>query len=158
MAAAGDPHLLVVFAGDGALRETCERAARDEGVSERVRFLGTVAHDEVPALMSATDLFVSTSTLTNRALPTCEAMICGVPVVAYDTGDTATVIRAGETGVLVPDGNVTALADAIVRLLQHADERARLAAAGRQLARTAFVSWDARIAMEMEIIDALVTR
>jgi glycosyltransferase involved in cell wall biosynthesis len=144
-----------VFAGDGPLRGGLERAAREAGLGDRVRFTGTVAHDDVPALMAASDLFVSTSTLTNRALPACEAMLCGVPVVAYDTGDTATVVRDGATGVLAPDGDVSALADAIGRLLADAPLRARLAAAARDLARATFVSWEKRTAMEMEIFDRL---
>jgi glycosyltransferase involved in cell wall biosynthesis len=144
-----------VFAGDGVLRGSCERAAREAGLGNRVRFLGTVAHDDVPTLMAAADLFVSTSSLTNRALPTCEAMICGVPVLAYDTGDTATVVRPGRTGALVPDGDVAALADAIHRLLGNEAERARMSEAARRLAREAFVSWERRIAMEMEIVDRL---
>jgi glycosyltransferase involved in cell wall biosynthesis len=149
------PDAWFVCAGDGPLRGACEHAARAQGIAERVRFAGIVPHDDVPALMAAADAFVSTSTLTNRALPTCEAMICGVPVVAYHTGDTATVVRDGDTGVLVPDGDVDALARAIARLLQDAPLHARLAYAARRLARTTFVSWERRIAMEIEILGAL---
>jgi glycosyltransferase involved in cell wall biosynthesis len=108
--------------------------------------------------MAASDLFVSTSTLTNRALPTCEAMICGVPVLAYDTGDTATVVRNEQTGVLVGDGDVGALAAAIARLLADAPLRAGVADRARALARETFVSWDARIAMELDIISRLARK
>ncbi len=142
-----------VIAGDGRERAACERAVRHAGLTDTVRFAGTVPHDDVPLLMGASDVFVSTSTLTNRALPTCEAMICGVPVVAYDTGDTATVVRAGETGALVDDGDVGALADAIGLLLESESARKRMADAAARLARDTFVSWDARIAMEMRIVD-----
>jgi glycosyltransferase involved in cell wall biosynthesis len=57
--------------------------------------------------------------------------------------------------VLAPDGDVSALADAIGRLLADAPLRARLAAAARDLARATFVSWEKRTAMEMEIFDRL---
>ena len=152
------PGTCFLFAGDGPLRDACERAAREQGIAGDVRFAGVVAHDDVPALMAASDLFVSTSTLTNRALPTCEAMICGVPVLAYDTGDTATVVRSDETGVLVHDGDVDTLAQQITRLLADAPLRTRLAAAARHLARATFVSWEARIAMELEIIGRLARK
>ncbi|HET6350206.1 MAG TPA: glycosyltransferase family 4 protein, partial [Candidatus Krumholzibacteria bacterium] len=72
-----------VIAGDGPLRDELEQTAREFRLPDRFRFLGVVPHDDIPALMAASDLFVSTSTLTNRALPTCEAMMCGVPVLAY---------------------------------------------------------------------------
>jgi glycosyltransferase involved in cell wall biosynthesis len=154
----GREDVVVVIAGDGPERAACERAARDAGIAGRVRFLGTVPHDDVPQLMAAADVFVSTSTLTNRALPTCEALLCGVPVAAYDTGDTATVVRDGDTGALVGDGDVDALAAAIGRLLDDEKERARMSANARAFARATFTSWDERIQMEMEIVDGLVRR
>lgn len=147
-----------VFAGDGDQRAACEKAARDLGVSGRVHFPGTVAHDDVPALMAAVDAFVSTSAMTNRALPTCEAMVCGVPVVVYDSGDTTTVVHDNETGVVVRDGDVDALARAIDELLRDSAKRARLAAAGRRLARETFVSWERRIATEVALVDGLIER
>jgi 1,2-diacylglycerol 3-alpha-glucosyltransferase len=154
----GHEDVVFVVAGNGPERGACERVVRDAGLAGRVRFLGTIPHDDVPLLMAASDLFVSTSTLTNRALPTCEALLCGVPVVAYDTGDTATVVRTGETGVVVADGDVEALSAAIARLLDDGDARARMSKNARNFARTTFTSWDTRIAMEMEIVDGLVRK
>ena len=151
----GHAEMLFVVAGDGPERAECERAVGASGA--KVRFLGTVPHAEVPDLMAASDLFVSTSTLTNRALPTCEAMICGVPVVAYDTGDTATVVHAGETGALVVDGDVAALADAIELLLESDSARERMGEAARRFARETFVSWETRIAMEVKIVEDLLS-
>ncbi len=147
-----------VVAGDGPERAACERAARDLGLGDRVRFLGTVPHDDVPRLFAACDLFVSTSTLTNRALPTCEAMLCGVPVVVYGAGDTGTVVRDGESGALVRDGDVDALAAAIARLVDDDATRARLSAAARNVARATFTSWEKRIRMEMDVIEGLLRR
>ena len=151
----GNRDAVFVFAGDGPLRAACEHAAAAAGIADRFRFLGTVPHDDIPRLMAASDMFVSTSQLTNRALPTCEAMLCGVPVVVYDTGDTRTVVRDGDTGVLVRDGDVGALADAMTRLLANQAERNRLADNARTLARTSFTSWEQRIGMELEIIEKL---
>lgn len=156
---AGRTDTTFVVAGEGRERRRCEDAVRAAGAGERVRFLGVVPHDDVPVLMDAADVFVSTSTLTNRALPTCEAMICGVPVVAYDTGDTATVVRAGETGALVDDGDVAALGDAIELLLESDSARERMAEAATRLAHELFVSWDDRVRMEIGLIeDALAAR
>ncbi len=152
----GHRDVTFVIAGDGIERAHCERVARASAAAGHVLFLGTIPHADVPDLMAATDIFVSTSTLTNRALPTCEAMICGVPVVAYDSGDTATVVRAGETGALVADGDVTALADAIELLLESRSARERMGESARRFARENFVSWDDRIAMEVRIVKDLL--
>ncbi len=150
--------VVFVVVGDGDERVSCENFVHHINLGSHIKFLGTVAHDDIPRVMAASDLFVSTSTLTNRALPTCEAMLCGVPVIVYDTGDTTTVVRDGETGVVVENGDIDALAGAITRLLGDEALRARLATNARQLARTTFTSWEQRIQMEMTIIEGLIRR
>ena len=155
LSARADARACLVIAGDGPLRGVSERAARDAGIAERVHFAGIVPHDDVPVLMSACDVFVSTSTLTNRALPTCEAMLCGVPVIVYDTGDTAKVVRHDDSGWLVPDGDVGALAAAMTRLLEDGALSARLSQGARAVARVSFTSWEARIAMELAVVEAV---
>lgn len=152
-----NPCAHLVIAGDGPLREGCEQSTSNAGLVGRVHFAGVVAHDDIPALMAACDVFVSTSTLTNRALPTCEAMMCGVPVVVYDTGDTATVVKDGESGLLVSDGDIDALARGIERLLADHQLSARLAESARAVAR-GFSSWDQRIAMELAVIATLTKK
>ena len=107
-------------------------------------------------VMSASDIFVSTSDITNMALPTCEALICGVPVVAYDVGDTAKVVIPDETGVLVEDGNPHRLADALAALINDSKKRDRMGQNARKFSREHFTGWDDRIRMEMEIIESLV--
>lgn len=150
----------VVFlvAGDGPSRAACEALARSLGLGESFRFLGPVAHEKVPELMSACDLFVSTSRLTNVAIPTCEAMVCGLPVVAFDVGTTRDVVADGETGLVVPDGNAAALADAIARLVEDDDLRRRMGSGARRRAKAIFTGWDARVDEELAIIETLVAR
>lgn len=151
----GQSDVVFVIVGDGDQRVSCELFVHHTNLGNHIKFLGTVAHDDIPRVMAASDLFVSTSTLTNRALPTCEAMLCGVPVVVYNTGDTTTVVRNSETGVVVGDGDVNALAGAIVRLLDDETLRTRLATNARRLARETFTSWEKRIQMEIKIIEGL---
>jgi glycosyltransferase involved in cell wall biosynthesis len=152
------PDTVFVFAGDGELRGRCEALARQLGIEASARFAGTVPHAQVPRLMSAADVFVTTSSLTNMALPTCEALICGVPVVAYDTGDTARVVRPGETGTLVLDGDADALSSAIATLLSDATLRERMSSAARALAREAFTGWEERVEMERALLDGLAAK
>ncbi len=145
-----------VFAGDGPERPACEDLARRLGVSGAARFTGTVQHADVPRVMAASDLFITTSSLTNMAIPTCEAFICGLPAAAYDTGDTNKVVIPGKTGLLVEDGNRTRLADAVAALLDDEDELRRLGENARRFARENFTGWDERIRMELEIINRLI--
>jgi glycosyltransferase involved in cell wall biosynthesis len=153
---AGARDTVFVFAGDGPERASCQALAERLGVAARVHFTGAIAHDDVPELMAASDVFVSTSNLTNMALPTCEALVCGVPVVAYDVGDTASVVRTGETGALVRDGDAAALGSAIAAILCDAPGRARMSERAVAVARETFTSWEERIAMELCVVDDLI--
>jgi glycosyltransferase involved in cell wall biosynthesis len=147
--------VVFVVAGDGPYRGDCERLAGRLRLGSAAVFTGAVEHARVPALMSASDVFVSTSRLTNVAIPTCEAMVCGLPVVGFDVGTTREVILDGDTGLLVPDGNVQELAAAIARLVGDEDLRRRMGGRARARAREIFTGWDERLAREREIIDAL---
>jgi glycosyltransferase involved in cell wall biosynthesis len=71
-----------------------------------------------------------------------EAMACGTPVIATRFGSVPEVVVDGETGLLVPPGDVAALRAALERLLGDADLRRRLGAAARERIRERF-AWDA---------------
>lgn len=142
-----------LFAGDGASRASCEMLARRLDVSKQTKFIGTVPHQKVPEVLHASDLFVSTSNLTNMAIPTCEAFLCGVPVVAFDVGATGKVVIDGETGRTVLDGDIDALAAAIVDLIEDEDKRRSMGRSAKQFALDHFTSWDERTDLELAIIN-----
>jgi glycosyltransferase involved in cell wall biosynthesis len=150
--------VVFVVAGDGSSREGCEKLARSLELGAAVRFTGAVEHRKVPELMSASDLFVSTSRLTNVAIPTCEAMVCGLPVVGFDVGTTRDVIRHGETGFVVPDGDAERLAETIVTLVENDALRQRLGESSRAHAKRIFTGWEERIDEEMKLIEELTRR
>jgi len=137
----GDGATLVI-AGMGAERAGLERRAAELGIADRVRFVGKVPHDTVPLVMSAGDLFVLPSL--SEGLPTvvCEAMACGLPVVATAVDGTPEIVRDGETGFLVPPRDPAALADALGRLVE---DPALARAMGRRAHEIAMdtYTWDA---------------
>ncbi len=149
------PGVRALIGGDGVERARLEAAARVLGVGDRVRFLGPIDHERVPELMSAADIYVAPHDLTNAGLPTCEAMLCRLPVAAMDAGDTRRVVADGETGLVVPHGDVEALAAAIHRLAADPALRRRLGERGHAVARERFVSWERRVAMEVELLEAV---
>jgi len=73
-----------------------------------------------------------------RTVP--QALLCGVPVVAYDVDGTREVCIDGKTGKLIPVGSRGGIRTAILELMDAPDERTRLAAAGRDLCRTRFAA------------------
>lgn len=113
------------IAGDGALRGAIEGPAAAAGV----RVLGR--RDDVPDLLAATDLLVSTSTLEGLPGVLIEAGLAGVATVASAAGGVAEVIDDGRTGLVVPEGDAAALVEAIASLLQDPDRRAEFGRAAR---------------------------
>ena len=148
-------HLLVAGSGpdEGMLREAA--AALPADVSKRVRFLGAVPHDDVPNLFAAADCFLTINTYSNMAIPTCEAMVCGTPVIASDVTGTAETVIDGRNGLLVPEDDDDALVAAVARIMDDGKLRADLANGAAEFARERFDSWDRRVARELDLIDRL---
>jgi glycosyltransferase involved in cell wall biosynthesis len=117
------PAARFVIIGEGEERAALERKAGIVGVAQRFEMTGA-SHD-VPFRLASMDLFVLPSLWEGLPLTLLEAMAVGVPVVATSVDGVAEVIEDGEDGLLVPPGDSSALAAAIVRLLrdpQHAHE------------------------------------
>jgi len=79
-----------------------------------VRFLGH--REDIPELLSAMDLFALSSRSEGAPLAVMEAMAVGLPVVATRVGGLPELIPEGRAGFLVPPGDATALAEALLRL------------------------------------------
>jgi glycosyltransferase involved in cell wall biosynthesis len=128
----------LIIVGGGPERERLEKLARQLGVDQRVMFAGTQPHERVALHLAAADVFLF-PTERDEAAPLVlpQAMACARPVVASRTGGITEVIgESGENGMLVPPGDVPALAQAMRTLLGDEGLRRRLgeAARGRVLA------------------------
>jgi glycosyltransferase involved in cell wall biosynthesis len=123
------PKVELLVLGDGPERAALERRAAEFGVADRVRFLGAGTRDDVIALFRAVDAALLTSAWENLPHTLLEALAAGTPVIATAVGGIPEVVRDGENGLLVPPGNVAAVASAIERLARDDALRASLAAA-----------------------------
>jgi glycosyltransferase involved in cell wall biosynthesis len=146
--------MILWVAGDGPLRRQLRDQAREAGVD--AVFLGTVDRTEIPHLLDAADMLVSTSILTNMSIPTCEAMVTGTPVVAVNVGGTSEVVRHEETGLLVAENDPEGLAEAVRRMSDDASLRLRLGRQAQEFALRTFMDWDQRVGAEIRVLDALV--
>ena len=144
---AGDWRLVLI--GSGPLQPQIERLAASLGIAARLTFISSVPSSEMPRYLSQFAVLVLPSlTRPNwkeqfgRVL--VEAMACQVPVVGSDCGEIPQVI--GQAGLIVPEGDVEALRQALARLQADADLRQRLGELGR--ARVLAHYTQARIAQE----------
>ena len=99
------------------------------GLDQLVTFLGRRDQDTLPYYYSAAEAVVVPSHYESFGLVALEAMACGTPVVASETGGLVFLVRDGQTGFHVPVGDATALAEKVGLLIRDGDLRARL---GRQ--------------------------
>jgi glycosyltransferase involved in cell wall biosynthesis len=125
------PDVTVTCAGDGSLRSELERTARTLGL-ERVRFIGSVPHAEMPRLYDGADILLNPSKVDNSPNSILEALAAGVPVVTTDVGGVRHLVRHEDSALLVPAHAPGAMADAVVRLLDDAALATRLAETGRR--------------------------
>jgi glycosyltransferase involved in cell wall biosynthesis len=135
----------IVGEGDhaGALR----RAAREAGVEGAVRFLGPKGGAEKLEVLHRTRVLTYTSPKEGWGLSVIEANACGVPVIASDSPGLCESVRHGETGFLVPHGDIAALEAAAARLLSDDALWGRMSRAGIEWARR--FDWE-RMTDEME--------
>ncbi|WP_161992808.1 glycosyltransferase family 4 protein [Aureimonas leprariae] len=142
--------LLVV--GDGVERDKIERCA-----STKLRWLGRRPYDEIPSLLRAATAALCVienpggrSSSGVAPLKLFEAMACGVPVIVSDLPFQADIVRARETGLVVPPGDPKALARAVASLVGRPEEAARLGRNGAD-----YVARKASWRMRAEQLDAL---
>lgn len=129
-----DAHFLLVGEQAGPQNPILRECLKHPALAGRVHCLGR--RDDMPRLTAALDIASSSSW--GEAFPNVvgEAMSCGVPVVATDVGDVRRIV--GEAGVVVPVGDVAALADAWANLLDHPELRTDMGQKGRQRIIDAF--------------------
>lgn len=124
--AAGNPAWRLVIVGDGPARSPLCALAAELGVSDRVSFSGRVHNPQ--AWLHIADLFVLSSRYEGFPNALLEAMACGVACVSFDCqSGPADIIRPEINGLLVPPEDISALANALDRLMKSDAERSRLA-------------------------------
>jgi L-malate glycosyltransferase len=128
------PGVHFIVAGTGPEEQSVKNLAESLGVSSAVRFTGMIAHPDLPPFLASSDVYVSASLSDGGvAISTFEAMASGVPPVVTDVGDNASWIKNGENGFIVPVRSPESLAEKIIWLLEHPEERDRIGKINREI-------------------------
>ena len=130
------PRLRAAVVGYGELEDDLKAEAEKLQIADRVAITG--ARADAVSIVAAADAFALTSTEEGLGLVVLEAMAVGCPVVATAAGGIVDSVSDGETGLLVRDGDATALADALGKVLDDKKLRDHLVAGARDLVEREF--------------------
>ena len=131
------PGATLTMAGqEKGLHAAVQELAGRRGLAEAVRFPGFLGPADKAREFAAHDIYLNTNRVDNMPVSVLEAAAFGLPVVATAVGGVPHLLRDGETGLLVPDGDAGAMAQAVRRLLDEPGLAAKLSANGRRLAES----------------------
>jgi teichuronic acid biosynthesis glycosyltransferase TuaC len=130
------PGATLMLAGHGESEDVYRTLAKQFQVTDRVRFMGSVAHDALPAMFAAADVMALVSRSEGLANAWVEALACGTPVVASNVGGAPELIRSPDAGRIV-ERDVGAIVTAVRELIDNPIP------SGRVAAQVAEFSWGA---------------
>lgn len=127
-----NPKAVLLLCGDGPLREATEQLCRELGIERSVLFLGH--RDDVPNVMAAADVLLLTSESEGIPQAISQGLGLGLPVVATAVGGVPELVQDGETGLLVPPEQPSAVTAALCKLAGDPELASCLGRRGRDLA------------------------
>ncbi|MEH3159563.1 MAG: glycosyltransferase [Sphingomonas taxi] len=145
------PGVTLLIAGEGPDRVALLALAEQLGVGERVRLLGGVAHERMPALLAAADVMALASTSEGLANAWLEALACGTPLIISAAGGAREVVTSAAAGRIAMC-DPTAFAQAIAAVLAERPDPAAVRAVAARF------TWDANTAALVDHLSGLVAR
>lgn len=124
------PEICLAITGHGEAETSLRTLAQELGIENRVKFFGTVSAEDHARIYRAADVFAIMSTAETQSLSMMKAMATGIPVIGARARGLAEYIVPDENGCLVESGDFQTLADKILFLHQHPEERQRLGLGG----------------------------
>lgn len=130
------PDAMLLLIGKGELMEETKAQVKELGLEKQVKFLGV--RDDVPAVLSACDIFVFSSDWEGLPITLIEAMAAGLPVVTTSVGGIPDLIEHDKNGYLVGRGDSHGLANAILKIAADRSLAKTMGRNARQFAREHF--------------------
>ncbi len=151
------PNFKALIAGDGEDKDKLHVLAEQKGLKERVVFLGSRSHDELPAILQSAEIFVRASLSEGLGNSFLEAMAAGLPIIGTPVGGIPDFLADGETGVFCRPRDPESIAAAAKRIQEEIGLRERLVKQGESLVKEKY-GWEG-IAGEMNrILSGLTCR
>lgn len=134
-ALAGVPGAHLLLVGKGPDEKLLQSLVRDLGLNERVHFLGSVDHDLLPVILSASDAMVLPSSSEGLANAWVEALACGTPLIINNAGGARELVTGPEAGLIV-ERSAEAVAQGMRDILRTPPDREKVAAIAERFSWT----------------------
>lgn len=129
------PRARMTVAGSGPEREALQRLAAELNVTAAVTFAGRIDNNDMAAVYHSADVMINPSLADNMPISVLEALATGVPVVSTNVGGIPYLVADGVSARLVPPGDISAMADAVIDILSNKALAGRLIASGQDLVK-----------------------
>ncbi len=147
--------LSLTLAGEGKMTPQLKKMAANLGIADKMEFTGFIDNGKVPAELAAHDILVMPSLREGFGVSSLEASATGLPTIATNVGGIPEIVVDGKTGLLVPPGDVSALAEAIVRFAQDAGLRHDFGMNARAFVEKRY-NWDKNVDQMIDLYEFLV--
>ncbi len=127
----------VLIAGEGKLGKKLKKLSSELGTTSKVKFLGFIRNEDLPSLYQSSDIFVLPSKKEGMSNSMLEAMASGLPIITTDVGGIEELIK--ENGIVIPQGRIDVLADALTELILNPEKRRRMGIESREISSK--MSW-----------------
>jgi glycosyltransferase involved in cell wall biosynthesis len=127
--------------GDGYLRPKLEEKVKALGLSESIKFLGRINHEQLSHIYNRASVTILPSRKEGFPLVLVESMACGTPVIATINEGSVDIISSGVDGLLVPQNNIVELSRAICKIVLDTDLRKKMGENARKKVVEHF-SWE----------------
>lgn len=145
------------IAGDGPERDNLLALKSKLQHGNKIKFIGEIDNNEVPAFLRELDIFVLPSRFESFGVAAVEASATALPVIAYDVGGVPEVVVNRETGILAPSGNRQAFHDAMAELIENRSLRNKYGRKGRQFVQDNYDVRDS-VNRQLDIYEELISR
>ncbi|MFH1387065.1 MAG: glycosyltransferase family 4 protein [bacterium] len=127
------PSVKYVLVGEGRFLSQMKKMVSDLGLEGCFVFKGYLPHDDIHLFLSEIDIYVQSSRTEGAGIAIVEAMSHGKPVISTACGGPVSLVKEGETGLLIPPKEPKCLAAALMRLINNPSERLRMGKNGREV-------------------------
>jgi glycogen synthase len=139
------PAIKLIIAGDGPAKNDLIQLAKNLGIQKNVDFLGWVNPDEIPNVINKSSIVIVPSRWKEAfGLVALQAMQMNRPVIAASTGGLPEIIENNSNGILVEKENPSAIANAVISLIENKEHAEYLGLRGKETAQTKF-TWNQNV-------------